>query len=456
MRACSSVAPVRPTSLPSLRAAALACARAAVCFVGLVCPVSVLAEVEADAVGVQVTSPGVGAKVANNLHHARITGNALAHGAGAHLYDVMLVIDVSHSTRAASGSDVDGDGLVGVDPHTATAMKLPPGVVPRDVRSTDPQDTILHAQAQAARALLADLDPRRVRVGIVSFSGEVNPVTGERRSITQEDARVETPLTDDYAAVEQTLRAMLARGPNGATNYAAGIRLALVELNALSGARSGAAPDREKVMLFLSDGLPTFPTGKGNEQDPGDVDAAIRAAELASRSGIVINTYALGSIAMRFPRALTEMARVGRGTYTPVQRPGEIVALLGGVTFADVEDVIFTNLTTGDLSTDVKLNPDGSFTGYVPVREGRNRVRVTALASDGRRGDAEFDFEFEHKELGDRTQVAELERIRRQNRRLQIEQRKLEIEAFRAEQRRRVDISVETDPAEDEQPEADR
>jgi len=396
-----------------------------------------------DAVGVQITSPGAGATVANNLHHARITGEALAHGAGARLYDVMLVIDVSHSTRAASGSDVDGDGMVGVNPNVGTALKLPPGAVPRDVLSTDPQDTVLHAQAQAARALLADLDPRRVRVGIITFSGEVNPTTGERLAIDQQDARVEAPLTADYAALERTLRAIVARGPHGATNYAAGIRLAVVELNGLAGAQSTAAPEREKVMLFLSDGLPTFPIGKGSERDPGDEEAAIRAAELASRSGIIINTYALGPAAMKYPHALTEMARVGRGTYTPVQRPGAIIALLAGVTFADVEDVIFTNLTTGDLSTDVRLNPDGSFTGYVPVQEGVNRVRVTALASDGRRGDAEFEFAFEHRDIGDRRQVAELDRIRRQNRHLEIQRRRLEIDAFRAEQRRRVEISVE-------------
>ena len=51
-----------------------------------------------------------------------------------------------------------------------------------------------------------------------------------------------------------------------------------------------------------------------------------------------------------------------------------------GVSFANVEDVVFTNLSTGDFSTDVRLNPDGSFQGYVPVREGMNRVRVNALA----------------------------------------------------------------------------
>ena len=397
-------------------------------------------------VSVRIESPAPGVAVSGNLHHARVTGTALAHGRGATRYDVMLVIDVSWSTVAASGADVDGDGMVGVDPHNEFTKNLPPGAVPLSMRSTDPQDTILHAQAAAARTLLRELDPRRVRVGIVTFSGEVNPVTGERKSITQRDARVEVELSEDHDEIERALRAIVARGAHGATNYGAGVRAAVVELSGLAGAESTPDPTREKVILFLSDGAPTFPFGKGSKVDEGDEESAIRAAELARRAGIVINTYALGPAALTYPRALTEMARVSRGTYTPVQRPGGIIALLGGVTFADVEDVVFTNLSTGDLSTDVKLNPDGTFAGYVPVKEGTNRVRVTALASDGRRGDSEFEFEFEHHALGARDQVAELERIRRQNQSLELQRRNLEIEAFRAEQRRRLEIVILDDP----------
>ncbi len=80
------------------------------------------------------------------------------------------------------------------------------------------------------------------------------------------------------------------------------------------------------------------------------------------------------------------------------------------------------------------------------MKEGTNRVRVTALASDGRRGDSEFEFEFEHKCVGARAQVGELERMRRQNLNLELQRRSLEIEAFRAEQRRRLEIKVLDEP----------
>ncbi len=390
-------------------------------------------------VRVQIESPAPGVTVQGHVHQARLTGSAAAQGERPEHFDVMLAIDVSHSTRTASGIDVDGDGIVGVNPHNEL---LPPGAYDDSVRSTDPGDTILAAQVQAAHALLESLDPDRVRVGVVSFSGDVDPVTARRRRIDQEDARLEVPLVADYAVVSRALGAVLARGTNGATNYAAGIRIGIRELAGLSGAESRPREGVRRVILFLSDGAPTLPVGRGDEIDEGDKEAAIRAAELAHKAGISINAYALGPQALKYPKVMTEMARVALGTYTPVQKPGQIVTLLQGITFANVEDVVFTNLTTGDFSTDVRLGPDGGFTGYVPVADGKNRVRVTALATDGTRGSVEFDLNFARKDLADRS-MAELDRIRQQNKELEIRRLQLEIDAFRAEQKKRLEIEVE-------------
>jgi hypothetical protein len=110
--------------------------------------------------------------------------------------------------------------------------------------------------------------------------------------------------------------------------------------------------------------------------------------------------------------------------------------------------VVFTNLTTGDFSTDVRLSPDGSFTGFVPVREGSNRVRVSALASDGRRGAAEFDVVFRHAQAGGREPMRELERIREQNKQLELHRLEVEIETFREEQRKELEIQPEARPPE--------
>jgi hypothetical protein len=348
-------------------------------------------------------------------------------------FDVVLIIDVSGSTKVASGVDVDGDGEIGFDPHFEL---VPPGTYPPELRNTDPGDSILAAEISAARALLSTLEPERVRVGVISFSGEMNPLTGNRVRFDQQDAWVEVPLTNDFDKVQRALTGIMARGPHGGTNFAAGLRLAVTELANLTGSRSAPREGAKKVVLFLTDGLPTFPIGSGSAADPGDTEAALNAARLAHKAGITINSYALGPNALTNPIAATEVARISLGTFMPVQNPGDIIAFLQGVTFANVEDVIFTNLTTREVSYDVDLSPDGSFSGFVPVTEGKNRVRVTALATSGASGSVEFDLEFETAGLTSRELVLELDRIRERNKQLMLLIERDRIQRFREQQRK--------------------
>jgi von Willebrand factor type A domain len=392
------------------------------------------------AVRVEIESPRPGERVENRVDQAPIRGTAFAKGEQPSEFDVMIVLDVSGSTESPSGADVDGDGEIGVDPALEL---LPPGAFPEGMKSTDPDDSILHAEAQAARALVKGLDPRRVRVGLVTFAGEVDPTTSQRRSLNQQDAWLEVPLTNDVGQVLAAVEGVLARGPHGATNFAAGARLAVRELSGLPGARSQARRNAKKVMLFLTDGSPSFPIGRGDTTDPGDIEAAINAASLAKTAGVTINTYALGPMALGLPQALIEMSRVSLGTYTPVRNPGDIVALLQGVSFANIEDVVFANLTTGELSTDVRLNPDGSFHGFVPVREGRNEIRVKAMASDGSSGSANLELTFARSQLTTREMSTELERIRRMNKELLLLRERKRIDEFRNKEKKELEIQVE-------------
>ena len=70
--------------------------------------------------------------------------------------------------------------------------------------------------------------------------------------------------------------------------------------------------------------------------------------------------------------------------------------MLTGISFANVEAVVAVNLTLRESSgaDDILLHPDGSFRGFVPVKPGLNRIRVSALASDGTRGSTELDIHF--------------------------------------------------------------
>jgi hypothetical protein len=363
---------------------------------------------------------------------AEVRGRAVAPGEGASSYDVMLVLDLSMSTRSASGADVDGDGEVGENPQLGL---FAPGEYAEDVWSTDLDDTILHAEVYAARALLESLQGGQVRVGLVTFSGEVDKETGLQKARDQRDATLEVPLTQDFLRLHAALDDIAARDPRGATNFAAGIRLATTELAGFSTSKSEPRHDAKKVVLFLTDGFPSFPVGRADVSDPGDLEAAVNAARVAHSAGIRINTYALGPDALTKPKAATEVARVTLGTFTPVLEPGAIAAALQSVSFANIEDVGVVNLTTLEDAPDVRLNPDGSFVAFVPVKDGRNRVLVNALASDGSETNVELEFEFRVKEETDeRLREQDLARLRRINDELI---RHLEAERVKAERRRR-------------------
>ena len=390
-------------------------------------------------VRILIESPKPGEALRNKVHQAPIRGSAAADGERPAVFDVMIVVDVSGSTKAASGVDVDGDGQVGFNPQLEL---VEPGRYPPDMQSTDADDTILAAEVKAAQALVDSLDPARVHVGVISFSGEMNPQTGKRMRWDQQDAWLDVPLTSDHQRVKTSVAAILARGPHGGTNFAAGVRLAVRELAGLSGARSRPRPGAKKVALFLTDGLPTFPIGAGAVADPGDTEAALNAARLAHKAGITVNTYAIGPNALMNPIAATEMARITLGNFLPVRNPGDIISFLQGVTFANIEDVVFTNLTTREVSFDVDLSPDGSFSGFVPVKEGRNRVRITALSSDGSSGSVELDLVFEKSGLTERELALELERIRERNKQLMLLVERERIQRFREQQRKVLEFEA--------------
>jgi hypothetical protein len=390
---------------------------------------------------VVVESPAPGASLAAREHMVELRGTASAAGAQAQRFDLMIALDVSQSTQYPSGADVDGDGVVGENPAEGLYA---PGEFPEGTVCTDPDDTILAAEVAAARALLRSLAADRARVGLATFSGEVDLGTGRQRSRDQKNATLQVPLTAEFARVEAALGRVLARGPHGATDFSAGIRLATSELAGLSGAASPPRPGAQKVILLLTDGHPTFPIGQATVEDAGDLEAALNAAKLARAAGVRINTYALGQNALGRPVAATEVARATLGTFTPVLEPGSIVAALQAVSFANVEDVAVVNLTLREDTPDVRLNPDGTFQAFVPVKEGRNRVLVNALASDGSTANVELAFDFEvaqaegamrERELAELRQLntellrqLEAERIKREKRRQRV-QKELEIRA---------------------------
>ena len=391
-------------------------------------------------VAIDISSPGQGEVVRNRVHVAAIRGSARSGTDNPLDFNVMIAIDVSKSTRFPSGIDVDEDGEVGFNPQEELVA---PGTYPEDMVCSDPDDSILGAEIRAARMLVDSLSAGRSRVGVLTFSGEVDLESGERRSPDQQDAILRIPLTDDFPAVLKVLEEVLAEGSHGATNFSAAIRLAVVELVGLTGAKSEPRPKARRLLQFLTDGVPTFPYGRGDTPDAEDTEEAVRAARLARKAGLTINSFALGRHALESPVATTEMARLTGGAYTPVRNPGEILAFLRSVSFANIEDVVITNLTTNDISYDVHLSPDGSFSGFVPVGLGRNDVQVTVLASDGGENSVNLAVDFEQAGLTENELVAELERVRRRNKEMMLLLEQKRIQAFRERQKGVVTIEAE-------------
>jgi hypothetical protein len=396
-------------------------------------------------VRVAVHTPRPGSVVRGRFDVTELAGVAEA-AARAVEFDVILVLDVSDSTKYPSGIDVDGDGDLGEQDRDLLGTDIP---------NTDPDDSILSAEVMAGKSLLGTLEPSRVRVGVVSFSGEVDPSTGRRRSASQADAWVEQPLTHDYEAVRAALERVLLRGPSGGTDMAAGLQLALTELAGLSGAQSQPREGARRVILMLTDGQPSLPFGLANATDREDIEAVIQKARLAKQGHIKINVYGLGFGAINDPIAAVEAANGSGGLYTAVRRPGDIVTVLSGVSFADIDDVVAVNLTLGEMSEpeDISLLPDGTFRGFVPVRQGKNRIRVSALASDGTRGSTELEIDFRHQDLTDAELREERERIRERNKELELMVERRRQRAFReAERERALTIEVEQKPAEPPSP----
>ena len=117
------------------------------------------------------------------------------------------------------------------------------------------------------------------------------------------------------------------------------------------------------------------------------------------------------------------------------------------MSFANVDSVVAVNLTLGEMAEvfDIRLRPDGSFQGFVPVQPGKNRVRVSAFSTGGKRGSAEFTIDFRHAELSTAEKEAELARVRERTRAILIESERVKQEAYRQRERHRS-LEIEADP----------
>jgi len=263
-------------------------------------------------------------------------------------FDLVAIIDTSKSTRHGSGADVNGDGR---GSHTSS------GLLSLFRRPNDPADSILRAEVAAVRKLRETLPAPANRFGLVSL-----------RETAQVASHIGKPLQWKGA-----LHFIDRAEPRGRTHMAAAIRQAnqlLVE------APDDGTPGRQRVIVLLTDGYPTLPVGYATRD-------AIAAARESAELGIRIFTFALGLPKNDSEsRALREAARLTRGRYLALDRPGNILFELPRLRLTGVREVQILNVTSGEPASMLRVFPNGNFDGFVTLREGRNLLRITARGED--------------------------------------------------------------------------
>ena len=267
-----------------------------------------------------ITSPANGAVIGDPGGMAFVSGKALALYGEFQTFDIVFVIDTSESTSAPSGADVDGDGKVG-ERRGGKFLGIFGKVLP--LPTSDKGDSVLAAEVAGVRVLLDQLDPRTTRVGIVAFGGDQDPLTP--------DAYTVVPLTTDYSRARRGLDDILSEGPRGMTNMVTAVNLAAVELMGTQTAYSERRYGSKRIIMFLTDGIPTLPIDSSKMQN---ARMAIQQAKRAARLKIRIDTFAIGEDALSEPVVVVEMARVTNGVFTPVRNPGDLRAVFEDVTFA--------------------------------------------------------------------------------------------------------------------------
>ncbi|HEX9146338.1 MAG TPA: VWA domain-containing protein, partial [Candidatus Binatia bacterium] len=318
---------------------------------------------------VQILSPKDGSRLTQEQNTILVSGKVASQAARSANVDIFLIVDVSGSTALYAGVDM-GDLAQLPDNMGSSGFGRPQisiggfGLGQPLMRNL--RNSVLAAEVAAARRLLLQLNSQSTRVGVLTFS---------------EGAKIVQPLTNDFERVRRALDDILRAGPYGGTNMVEGIRTGISELMGFG--TSEKKPDAIKVEFLLTDGFPTLPIGGSRRVTQEDTDLAINAARLAGKAGIKVHVFALGEEALSYPRAAVGIAKESGGTYTPISRPADVLAVVENISVVGVDYVQIVNQTLGQKATQLRLAADGFFSSAVPVAEGRNQIDVFARASDG-------------------------------------------------------------------------
>jgi Mg-chelatase subunit ChlD len=326
---------------------------------------------------IQILSPKDGSRIAEDQKTILVSGKVASDNVRSSNVDILLVIDTSGSTVLSAGAEfanqaelpdkyVFGGGPAPQPQISISRRGFGMGSPTYEPSRMNLRHSILGAEVVASRRLLTQLNSQSTRVGVITFA---------------KDARLVQPLTNDFEQVRRVLDEVYWAGPNGGTNMVEGIRLGISELLGIG--QSAKRQDAIKTIFFLTDGLPSLPTGDGRGVAETDVKLTVNAAGLAGRAGIKIHVLGLGDEVVNFPWAVEGIAKESNGTYTPLKRPADVLAIMDRISVVGVDYVQIVNQTSGQKAANLRLAADGYFAAALPVVEGKNQIDVLARASDG-------------------------------------------------------------------------
>jgi len=326
---------------------------------------------------IQILSPKDGAQIAEDQKTILVSGKVASNNVRSANVDIFLILDTSGSTVNSAGAEFANQSELPDKYVLGGAPRLQPqiSISGRGMGMGSPtfessrinlRHSILGAEVVASRRLLTQLNPQSTRIGVITFAKE---------------ARLVQPLTNDFEQVRRVLDEVYWAGPNGGTNMVEGIRLGISELLGLG--QSVKRQDAIKAQFFLTDGLPSLPTGDGRSVAETDVQLTLNVARLAGRAGIKIHVFGLGDEVVNYPWAVQGIAKESAGTYTPLARPADVLAIMDQISVVGVDFVQIINQTSGQKASNLRLAADGFFAAALPVVEGKNQIDVLARASDG-------------------------------------------------------------------------
>jgi hypothetical protein len=181
---------------------------------------------------------------------------------------------------------------------------------------------------------------------------------------------------------------------------------------------------RQRTVLLLSDGQPTAPS-----ETQGRFEA-LSAAEKMGEIGVPVQAFALGPTAIENSEFYRSLAERSGGRFIPLEDPAEVVNELANIRFTGLADVRIESSPIGQPGRAVRVFPNGSFDGYVPLAEGKNLITITGLLESGETLSATRTVYFERP-----SNPSPADELAAKELRESLQERKLEIELL-AEMRR--------------------